>query len=132
MEKQAEYKTGNNEADEALEMLGKGYEKNLWPLHMEDIGEEFSLNLIVRLAAPVVWPDHKTSAIYFLLDENEIVYIGKTTDLRSRFIQHSKTNKVFNRYFYIFCDRDNLTKTEALLIRKFNPKYNISIPKEPK
>ena len=103
---------------------------NLWPLHLEDTEEDFTNDMIATLAAPVIWPRHKETGIYFLLDDDRIVYIGKSTNLRSRFEQHAntKSEKVYNRYFYIFCKEENLDKTEAYYILQFRPKYNIAIP----
>lgn len=86
--------------------------------------------IITVLSMPVIWPQHRHSGIYFLLDDDEIVYVGQSKNIQARFENHTKSNKIFNRWFYIFCDIEDLNKTEAYYILMLRPKYNIAIPKE--
>lgn len=60
--------------------------------------------------------------IYFLLDENEVVYVGKTTRGISRIYAHK--NKHFNRIFVLPCYEQDLDKLENKYIVKYKPKYN--------
>lgn len=74
------------------------------------------------------------SGIYFLIHDEEIVYVGQSVDVKSRLDQHSRGDdvhdpKLFNRYFVIMCDTSELNNLEAYYINKFHPKYNIAIPK---
>lgn len=61
--------------------------------------------------------------VYFLFYNNEIVYVGKTTNGLSRVYSHIKTKK-FNRYSFILCDISKLNSTEEQYIIKYRPKYN--------
>ena len=101
---------------------------NLWPMWAEEIDKDFNLDRIVELAAPFLWPEQKTCGIYFLLDCDEIVYIGRSKNLRARFLQHSSSDKIFNRHFYVFCREENADEIEAFFILQFKPKYNKRIP----
>ena len=64
--------------------------------------------------------------IYFLIKENEIVYIGKTTRLFNRMKEHTKT-KDFDSYSFIeleTTDVDLVNKIEKNYIIKYSPLYN--------
>lgn len=60
------------------------------------------------------------SGVYFLLDGNELVYIGSTTDFPRRIIAHN--DKRFDRIRFIKCS--NFKIYEKRLMRYFKPKYN--------
>lgn len=75
--------------------------------------------------------------IYFLWDNNEIVYIGKSTDLLSRITEHSRNrnitykritkypNKIYTHFSFIFVDEPSkIHIAEPIYIDKFKPKYN--------
>lgn len=68
--------------------------------------------------------------IYFLIDKNEIVYVGKSTKgAFDRLGAHFKySDKVFDSYFIEPCLEINLTALETEYILKFVPKYNKSLP----
>jgi len=63
--------------------------------------------------------------VYFLIHENIITYIGKSTHIRRRVIQHQNDGRVFNAYSFILCGVDELDIIEKLYIRLFDPKENI-------
>ena len=65
--------------------------------------------------------------VYFLLYEEELVYIGKTNNLFSRLSAHiAEGKKTFDDYYIaIFdTDSDNLTHIERIYIEKYLPMYN--------
>jgi len=69
------------------------------------------------------------SGLYFLLQDNEIVYVGKSdTLIAARIAKHIKdSNKVFNRYFIAAmpsASQTDLIELESQAIAKFCPKYN--------
>jgi len=73
----------------------------------------------------------KESGIYFLLDKEEIVYIGKSTNIIKRVTEHfSEGIKKFNLYSYIPVEVDSLSEAEDFFIKKYKPKYNIRLVKE--
>ena len=69
----------------------------------------------------------KKSLIYFLIDNSEIVYVGKTTMGISRVLSHCGV-KEFDSYSTIECTTDKLDEMESYYIYKFEPKHNISLP----
>lgn len=68
-----------------------------------------------------------TIGIYFLMDGDEIVYIGKTINGLKRISSHIG-NKDFENvlWFDMFgCNDDELSRAEIDFIREYNPKYNV-------
>jgi len=68
---------------------------------------------------------HDYGYIYFLLQENEVVYVGQTVNLHTRIKNHKKT-KEFNKINWIQIPIKWLEYAETYYIIKFNPKYNKS------
>ncbi len=69
------------------------------------------------------------SGVYFLKQGKRIVYVGESTCIMSRIMQHFKENvKQFDSFQIIekrnFSDKQRLS-LEKSLIEKFKPKYNI-------
>ena len=60
--------------------------------------------------------------VYFLIKDDEIVYVGQTVDFGQRLIQHS--NKDFDRYNLIMVDEDDVDIIESAYIHFINPKIN--------
>lgn len=69
--------------------------------------------------------------IYFLIKENNVVYIGQSQDIFHRISAHFK-DKIFDSIAYISCDPDLLDKMESLYIHALRPKLNGNIDKERK
>lgn len=64
--------------------------------------------------------------IYFLIEENEIVYVGQSNDINKRVGTHcSEKIKRFSKYSYVECDNSALDQLELL---KFKPIYNEILP----
>ena len=64
--------------------------------------------------------------IYFLIQDEEVVYVGQTTQGFSRIQAHK--NKQFNKVNYIRCRVDELDELESKYIVKYNPLYNKVLP----
>jgi excinuclease UvrABC nuclease subunit len=66
----------------------------------------------------------------FYNEQDEVIYIGKTTDLQMRFNAHRNTKSWWHEVSeikYIECqDNFEMTTYERYYIRKFNPKYNVA------
>ena len=67
-------------------------------------------------------PWENFSGVYFLLDGDEIVYVGQAVNIYSRIAQH--TDKQFDRYAFVLCDVDMLDNLESLYIHVLRPKLN--------
>lgn len=63
--------------------------------------------------------------IYFLINQNDVVYIGQSVNIHSRIAQH-KNNKKFDKFSYIECGKPELSHLEVKYIKKFKPKYNLN------
>lgn len=69
--------------------------------------------------------DYRHPAVYFLHDEDEIVYVGQSTTLRWRIETHlGQGLKTFDAVSFIPCCVSRLLEIEAAYIRKLVPKYN--------
>ena len=64
-----------------------------------------------------------TPAIYFLVEEDTVVYIGQSTNPASRVAAHGST-KIFDRVFILPVPRSALNGVEGALIRLLQPKLN--------
>ena len=66
------------------------------------------------------------TVLYKLIDVNEVVYIGKTTNgARRVWEQSAGSGKMFDNVQFIkLKDGDIWNEIEALLIRHYRPKYN--------
>ena len=66
--------------------------------------------------------EEKICCIYFLIKNEEIVYIGQSVNGISRIQQH--TDKDFDSYFILETKKEYLNDLESHYIVKFNPIYN--------
>lgn len=67
------------------------------------------------------------SAVYFLLQGNEIVYVGESHNVLGRLAEHWKNvnyGRTFDRYAVLPCDASTRKLLEKHYIRKLKPKYN--------
>lgn len=61
--------------------------------------------------------------VYFLINKNKIVYVGKTTNGIHRIKEHTKDKK-FDSFYYIRCTMEELLDVESENIYAYKPKYN--------
>jgi excinuclease UvrABC nuclease subunit len=66
------------------------------------------------------------SGVYFLLDKNEVVYVGQSECVQHRIATHKKEKKkVFDTYTYFEIEGlNNRLIAEGLHIYQLRPKYN--------
>ena len=87
--------------------------------------------------------NNKRHFIYFLLDEEEVVYVGQTSNFLNRIVSHERSDKVnklwvdgrlqncnpqlkkFNNIYIKHTHKDHLDHYEEKYIRIYLPKYNI-------
>ena len=67
-------------------------------------------------------PWKRSPGVYFLLDQDEIVYVGQSVNVYARIAQHQ--DKKFDRYAFISCSVDALDKLESIYIHYLRPKLN--------
>jgi hypothetical protein len=67
----------------------------------------------------------KYSGVYWLLNNEEIVYIGQSNNLLSRIRSHIYTNKIWNRAKCVEIENTKLTRwVEISLLKNIDTKYN--------
>lgn len=67
-------------------------------------------------------PGNAFSAVYLLFDDDEVVYVGQTTNGLRRLLQHN--DKIFNKYAIIETSVEELEYYEDYYMMKYKPKYN--------
>lgn len=67
-------------------------------------------------------PRFKDIFIYFLIYENEVVYVGQTHNGLSRPLSHK--DKLFDTIKIIYCEQEQLDILENQFIMKYKPFYN--------
>lgn len=70
----------------------------------------------------------KITGIYFLLEKDEVVYVGQTVNGLSRVYSHS--DKKWDSYCFVPVDKDDLNRIETENIVFYKPKYNKSMNSE--
>ena len=80
--------------------------------------EEIEYNVIEWPVKPI---------IYFLIKDEEVVYVGQTINGYGRINAH--TDKDFDYACYIDCPEYDLDNKEGYYIIKYNPKYNKALNK---
>ena len=71
-------------------------------------------------------PWDNMSGVYFLVEGDEIVYVGQAVNVYARISQHALT-KTFSRYAFVPCKPDMLDRLESLYIHVLRPKLNGNI-----
>ena len=98
--------------------LTKGWEKHYFNLQKKPAKLPKALEEIEELVeVPAMHPP----GVYFLCQENQVVYVGQSINPSARIAQH-QADKQFNRVFMI--PTNNLDEVETMYIKKFKPKYN--------
>jgi hypothetical protein len=87
-----------------------------------------TLSLGQILKQPRFW---LSSGVYFLIKDNEVVYVGKSGDVHGRISQHWMLSKDFDSYTYIACSGMEMDELERYYIKSLLPPLNSAmIPKE--
>jgi len=66
--------------------------------------------------------------VYFLVMNDEVVYVGQSRDVAYRIRQHQERKKdEFDRVFVVTCDPDMLACVEEAYISELKPKLNVQL-----
>lgn len=75
-------------------------------------------------------PEYKNKGVYFLYDNEELVYIGMSINILNRVNSHVREKKMtFNKIKIVhtnFMDKKGIFDLESKLINKHNPRYNFT------
>jgi hypothetical protein len=72
----------------------------------------------------------KSAYIYYLFNDNDLIYIGKTEFLPDEISEHIKNGKIFNKIYYEERENIFLSYLEKLYIYRDSEKINNSIIEE--
>ncbi len=64
------------------------------------------------------------SGIYFLCEQNEVVYVGQSVVPSARVAYHKEDGKLFDTVFLLPCPRSEMNLVESKLIHALKPRYN--------
>lgn len=64
--------------------------------------------------------------IYVLCVGEEVVYVGKTTNIFHRFSSPDHLQRHFDKIYFVRCSLEEIDRLEALMILKLKPKQNQS------
>jgi len=70
-------------------------------------------------------PSMKSSGVYFLIKDDEIIYVGQSRNIIYRIGVHSRKVE-FDSFSYIEVDEELLSIVEQSFIKRFNPRLNIN------
>lgn len=116
-----------NKIDSMIEAKGGG--DNTRPLGAMKLcrNKALSEKFIASQAVPFV----EVVGVYFLIQNEKIVYIGQSTNIFKRLYEHKKDkDKSWDAYSYIECSAGELDIVESMYIFKYEPIYN-SYSQEP-
>lgn len=97
------------------------------PVHEIEAAEVIAAGLIMQRGEILGLPKFRPACgIYFLINEDEIVYVGKSVDLHRRVAEHYAHWKQFDCYTYIACLPEQLDQLERHYIRDLRPSLNVA------
>ena len=77
-------------------------------------------------------PANRTSGVYFLMLDDEVVYVGQSVDVLGRISRHKRDGKEFDSFSYILCEEGDLNRLEALYITVLMPWLNFTLGRVPR
>ena len=66
--------------------------------------------------------------VYFLIKDEQIVYVGQSVDVLRRISRHRDNDILFDSFTIVFCEKGEMDGLEAKYIDAFLPKYNRATP----
>lgn len=105
---------------EATEVLS-----NIIPKRLLAAAREVPVQLDDLLASAA--PAASFTGIYFLILNQEVVYVGQSVDVLGRISRHKREGKEFDSYSYVLCSPENLNTLEAQYITAFMPWLNFTL-----
>lgn len=73
-------------------------------------------------------PPKGTPTVYALIEDGQVVYVGRSMNVRNRMKQHRKSGNTYDDYEIYICGSDNEMKDlEAVLIQQHHPRRNVRV-----
>ncbi len=69
-------------------------------------------------------PIRKITGIYFLIMNEEIVYVGQSVNILQRVGSHISEGKKFNKFSFVECNESQLRVIESVYIKMIQPMLN--------
>ena len=89
-----------------------------------DNGIELTARVDINTHSKLLRQYKKANFVYFIMDRQNIAYVGSTTNISARISQHKK-DKVFNHVLLIKYDtHENMYFAEKAIISSFKPVRN--------
>ena len=81
---------------------------------------------VVRSDRDIIFLTRREPGCYVYMNDNELLYIGASRCIDDRIKVHNWDARIpFNRYEVMEVEFDKLFETEAILIKKHQPPYNL-------
>ena len=90
------------------------------PVFLSSEDGDLSEQTIVKNSFPV----SSSPAIYFLIKDDKIMYVGQSINPLNRVGTHISTRK-FDRITFLMCHKDQMGALERFYIKKFMPPWNV-------
>lgn len=119
----AEYLDKMKLKSEIAKQISKFFSRD-WAKRYKQLCAPVDVPWSLRKEVIVEIPAGHPPGVYFLLHEEEIVYIGQSINPGARISQHAK-DKIFDRVLLL--PTMDLDTVEAKYIKKFQPKYNVML-----
>ena len=86
----------------------------------------YTMAEIVEASIPV----ENLVGVYFLIKNDEVVYVGQSSiNILGRIAKHLRSNKEFDSFSYMRCDKEDIDAMEAKYIAALIPRLNVSFGK---
>ncbi len=98
---------------------------DLRPVVLEQVKGEVPSALAMVRERLCAYPslDHPP-CVYFLLQDNQVVYVGTSRNLAGRLVSHRQEGKRWDRVLYLPAPRDQLHEIEAEWVKALKPRCN--------
>ena len=98
-------------------------------MEIEEILEKYNISTDEVLSKKKPAWTSQITGIYFLIDKNEVVYVGKSVDIYNRISTHSRdASKIFDSFSILECPTEFLKILETHYIFKLRPFLNNIFP----
>jgi hypothetical protein len=103
--------------------IARGHYEQMQKTDLEKPDRLLSRKAVVGRSKPI----ETFCGVYFLIQDDEIVYVGQSKDVYRRIGVHF-ADKVFNRTYVLKANESDLLWLEGMYIQKLKPKYNFAVP----